>query len=227
MKIAVYGDSFADERNIFYPNNNYSWSNCLRNKGYDVTNYGRCASSLMYSYKKFMNTYKEYDKIIFLVTGMARFEVKGLPEFDSYIVYGILDSLSKRENYNDTQREIIQACYMYYKYILDDEKEGLFETLLLKELRNLRPDALFLPCFKDSMNQEENIIDLNYFSDVDLEYFNLKDRGPEDRRYCHMNESNNQMLADKLDIWIQTNKFTLSKDDAVNPTNTSMYYFNV
>lgn len=227
MKIAIYGDSFADSRNIFYPDNDYSWANCLRNKGYDVTNYGKSASSLMYSYKKFMASYKDYDKIIFLVTGSGRFEVKGLPGNDSYIVYGMLDYLSKRENYNATQKEIVKACQLYYKYIMDDERETVFQNLLLKEIKNIRPDILFLPCFPASIEQEErkNIIDLNYFSSFDHRYFDITATGLADLRYCHMNEGNNQMLADKIDLWLQTNQFTLTENDAVNPINTADYYF--
>lgn len=231
MEIAVYGDSFADARNIFYTENDFSWTNCLRKKGYNVTNYGKCASSLFYSYRQFIDTHEKFDKIIFLLTGRGRFEVQGLPENDSSITYGMIDDLmNNREGFNSTQKEIVNACLSYYKYVLDDKKEELFHNLLVKEIQRIRPDGLYIPCFPNCYQgqEEKNIIDLDYFSLFDHTYFNIKPSGPDDRRYCHMNEGNNQMLADRIDQWLHTNQFSLTKEDAVNPiVQNPEYYFTI
>lgn len=235
MKIAIYGDSFADTKNIFLPENDYSWVNCLKNKNYDITNYAQAASSLHYSYDNFIKTHKDYDKIIFVFTGRDRFILEGLPGDDKFITVSMVDYIKSRmdfSDYNATQREMVEACRLYYKYIVNYEKEALFHGFLIKEIRNIRPDGLYIPCFPDCFlpgTEIENVIDLNYFSTFDYNYFNLSVPGTKsnyvDKRYCHMNEGNNRMLANKVEHWLKTAQFTLTKDDAVNPTNILEYYF--
>ena len=68
MRIAIFGCSFSEE------NHGFHWSNLLRNKLLaEVDNYAESGSSVYYSYKKFIEVYKNYDLNIFQVSHPNRY----------------------------------------------------------------------------------------------------------------------------------------------------------
>ena len=66
MKIAIYGDSYADPN----PHPNESWISYLKNNmgKVSIDQYAQAGTSHWWSYQKFIETYKDYDIIIFCHT---------------------------------------------------------------------------------------------------------------------------------------------------------------
>ena len=72
MKIGIFGDSFADPGNEVRRTANYSLFNVFAknlNEPCNIDFHGMGASSLFFSYQKFLKYYSNYDLIIFCVTG--------------------------------------------------------------------------------------------------------------------------------------------------------------
>ena len=67
--LGIYGDSFADDRHAWTERavlTESAWSYMLGNDFDKHKNYAQCASSLYYSYSKFLSTHELYDRIVFL-----------------------------------------------------------------------------------------------------------------------------------------------------------------
>jgi hypothetical protein len=74
MKIAVYGDSFAQPVDFGYKGNDFLWCNTLANKlNGSIDNFAETGSSIFYSYQQFLRTYNEYDLCIFIITSINRY----------------------------------------------------------------------------------------------------------------------------------------------------------
>ena len=68
MKIAIFGDSFGDDYNLWpdpYSGVGPSWVDYLRSQNLEIENFSVGGTSLFYSYQKFISTYEKYDKVIF------------------------------------------------------------------------------------------------------------------------------------------------------------------
>ena len=70
MKLAVYGDSFGVKNN---DDHEFWVSNVVDKLGTSCENYCENSCSLFYSYKQFLNTQDNYDRIIFLATLPSRY----------------------------------------------------------------------------------------------------------------------------------------------------------
>lgn len=217
MKIAVFGDSFGDERNIFVKEN-WSWANCIRQQGYDITNFCKCASSLSYSYIQFEKHQSEYDKIIFLVTGPERLYLPHLPEKFQFITNGLVRYYKKYAQ-SSAEKEIVEALEGYYKIISTPQQELLQERLILNSAKVARPDTLFIPCFRlETFSTVDFVID--DLSRFDYEYFNISQTGDtfiNDKRFCHMNRNNNKLFAAKIIEWMNTGNFLIRPEEFQKP----------
>ena len=84
MKLAIYGDSFADALFTQDSHRYFQWPNILADKlnVYDYSNYALGGTSLNFSYMKFLESHEKYDKIIFVVTDSNRSSI--IQEFPAY-----------------------------------------------------------------------------------------------------------------------------------------------
>ena len=72
MKIGIFGDSFADNKNGGTPfNQEVSWPSLLSNK-FNVTNYSKAGSGVEYSLSKLFEFASKYDKLILTLTSPVR-----------------------------------------------------------------------------------------------------------------------------------------------------------
>ena len=70
MRIAIYGDSYADYN--YRPNNNKTWMHHLEDKNNKINVFANSGSSFYFSVKKYLETNKNFDKKIFFVTFPGR-----------------------------------------------------------------------------------------------------------------------------------------------------------
>lgn len=151
-KIAVYGDSFATDAN----NLDTSWFVLLGKKlNCEVDTYGEAGSSVYYSYKKFMETHRDYDLCVFLVTSPNRFPVK--VEFSSgerYNVPGLnaIDFIKESLAKTDTMDSITLSNLQGWFKSSDIEYLTDMKELMLDKIKSLKEDTIFVPCFNDSFS---------------------------------------------------------------------------
>ena len=92
MRVAIYGDSFADTKvksssKLYTDNDNVGWPDIV-SQHHSVANFARGGTSTYYSYQKFLNTHESFDTIIFVVT-------------DYYRWYHLVHNPSKKSIHND------------------------------------------------------------------------------------------------------------------------------
>jgi hypothetical protein len=172
VNIGLYGDSFTG--NVNRPAHQYHWS-VLLGKELNVTinNYGRKGSPIYYSYKKFIETYKDNDLHIFLVTEPGRYikEIqfnKNVSEFvpnfesvENYLKSFKQDNLSHdmdERTLRDLKGWFISSC---------DEYNLTVAELMIEKIRNLDNNTIFVPSFtrglSHSMRTEQKTYENSLF----------------------------------------------------------------
>lgn len=232
MKIGIFGDSFADETTFHTRGidpetiKSRPWAQLVRESGLIVDNYAKSATSLYYSYLKFLEHHNSYDKIIFTVTGPGRLYLPHLPEKYHHTTAGLLMHY-RRNIETDNDEKIITAFESYYKYLCNFELDITIHNLMYEKCQAIRPDALFLPCFQNSIQKSK--FHLDHISYIDYDFYNVnpfKDLVIE-KRHCHMNRQNNIIFADKIIRWINNGKFEINIDDFQKPEDDQFFLFDV
>ena len=229
MKIAIFGDSFGDDYNMWpypYLGVGSSWVDHLRDHDLEIDNYSCGGTSLFYSYQKFISTYEKYDKVIFLVTSPGRISV---PLGDITEDFNISALKHKLRNCSDAKRKIqLTAIRDYFIYVKNDTFDNLVHKLLLEDILKKHRDILIIPCFENS--GIDNQIPLFNISHFEAKFWNLTDILPwsdteYDSRKCHMCEENNLMLGQEIHNWVRTGNYNLNQENFKTPTKEFTHYF--
>lgn len=226
--IAVYGDSFADDIGVHCGCskwNNFevgpSYMELLENDGYEVVRYGVEGSSLQYSIKKFEETHKLHDKILFVSTEPGRFE------YEKYNAnfYGESAAVLLRRSYKNTlsdqdEKFLDLLSNFYYKKLWKNDQQQYVHKILLERVNIIRPDALVIYGIVPSYN--ENAFALNKVSNTEMEYWNTHQRFGfsnfldlfnnvvySDMRKCHLTAPNHKLLYLELKKWIDSGVINL------------------
>ena len=225
MKIAIYGDSPA--ANVIHRsiNDDVSYIEMLYKK-YDVTNFGKSGSSLFYSYQQFVDSHKQFDKIIFLATfpGRVYLSTRSSETIDTN--YRHISSISHAEAFaniyadSPSNSKIFNAVRDYILYVKNDEQDRVFHNLMLDDIKLKRPDAI--------------LIDVTIFSankDTDFNFWGIKE-SPQvwinyaDIRHCHLSKEKHIILYDMIDDRLHTNKpIDYSKLLNIKPSKSFEEYF--
>lgn len=173
--VVIYSDSWADPKVRYSHTNidNVAWSDIIA-KDFNITNHARAGSSIFYSYRKFLETHEEFDKIIFVVTDYYRWfhlvHTKTLksPWGDFYhsfagpgmIEYWQKDPMYKKHLTADQElRAVLSALNGYFNYLNDEEFDKSICSLMLDDIHRRRPDTIFIqggifPQFHPLVNPE-------------------------------------------------------------------------
>lgn len=239
--VGIFGDSHADcsyleEWKTTYSNIGPGWPELLALE-YKVTNFAAGGSSMYYSYDLFKKMQANFDIVIFVPSQGERFSLF-LPDSrqTKHIVPSFLLSRAEhelRDNKNSpTDLKVINAAIGYVSYILNQTKETEIKRLMLQEIRQVRPDTIFVPAFtEDSI---DGYVDLFQLSSKELSHYNtswktLGNSKPPlfDVRKCHITDGNNKVVFNKVMTAIE-NKDTFIKlvdSDFVKPTDSFKKYF--
>lgn len=228
MKIAIFGDSFADvDAAVDFAWNindtlKRSWYNIL-SKEYRIDNFAKSGSGLFYSYDQFCKVHSDYDKIIFLITAHGRIYANSIKEHLS----GFDHILRCYENSQGEKQKVYASALNYLIYIQNDEESMTFHRLMIEDIKRKRNDALLISCF----NQDRSLIDtscsLHDISLLDIKHYDLKNDWPSlDKRACHMNDENNKIFAKLLEDWVLTNNFSMDVSQFTTSDKPVDYYFN-
>lgn len=176
MRIGVYGDSFAS---IKGGNEKISWFNLLTEfiPNAKVTSYGIPGSSVFYSYRKFLETYEQYDTVIFLVTEPNRY-TKLLYMAGDYRYINTLHSLEqfiKNNKLSDSEKE--ELDYLKGWFIMSDETYNSAMTeFMLGDIESKKPNTIFFPCFPNSITIERQKKIGSYKGPTMAEFHNIQSK---------------------------------------------------
>lgn len=226
MNIAIFGDSFASYLSSVNPAP--SWCQLLNCKYKKIDNYSEPASSLYFSVSKFLEHHTKYDKVIFLITAPGRLTLPDNSTFvDSYgnpirhvtAESAIRVSTAERNGwtYPKPTMQMFKIATEYFTHIQNDNYDEYTHALMISHIKAVRPDALFIDCFKTifPMTQLENA------------HYGIDDNASDylDVRNCHLTSKNNMMLACAVETWIDTGVFSYTADMYVEPTEPFSFYF--
>ena len=241
MKIGVYGDSFACQHTTV-ESATITWYNMLANfiPNSTVKSYGWGATSLFYSYKSFLKTYHEFDKIIFLVTNPDRYtkEVEfttGRKEFFANIFH--TDHILKNnKDLSSIDIRIINDLKGWFMS-LDSEYNSLMSEFMIQNMEKLHNDIIFFPCFPSSLTDER----LNMYKlTSSMNMINIFDRQKQllnnadlwamdeskEHISCHLSEEFNLFVAKLFANKILKNQWNWHEMYDVKLTHDLNYYFS-
>lgn len=250
MRIGVYGDSFASSHT---QSRDIAWYNILKKliPCEDVKSYGISGTSLWYSYKKFLETYQEFDTIVFLVTDPSRYTKTVRDDNEQNRFYCNLTGVEielKSTNLSQELKRTLENLRGWY-ISGDDEYNLQMSELMLRDMESKCKNIIFFPCFQNSMTKER--IELCKLPNMSLKVkkstvsftVNLLDVLTKqaqllgldsttvvnerfERISCHMTEEFNNFFAKVIAKKILNNVWDWSNFDNVKLKNNYNYYFN-
>jgi hypothetical protein len=161
MKIGIFGDSFAEATNQTRMLSPHAWYNIFSSKFSNLTRlhvHGVSASSVFYSYKKFLDLYQNYDLIIFCVTSSERYPKplrlsKG--QTHHFCGLGAIENVRRILGEKITKEDERTLEHLTGYFIMNVEEYNILAAdLMLKDMSLLHPNVIFYPCFSDSFSKE-------------------------------------------------------------------------
>lgn len=246
MKIAIYGDSYAN-LNLNQPNDGrgQSWVDIVK-QHYDVTNFGVAGSSIYYSYLKFKEHNAKFDYNIFIITHPDRIYNRKLNKLINqeswYTNYRHLDFWSKQQ-YTSHQLEIINSVRTYFEFWKDEETENDLNINLAENLIHSYSNCLFIYAFSKlvcpALKNEYGLIDITCMEQeqsgwiekyskkgFELGHLDENNRMLQDYRLNHLCEENNIILGSKIleAINNKKNMLEINLKDFVAPKHNIDFY---
>lgn len=213
MKIGIYGDSFACIHTKWVMSKSFnhhlglSWVELLEEAGHDITNFAQSGSAFMFSYKKFLKNYKDFDLNIFVVTNWSRIYIEKLPEI---LIHGSpscdveYDRIMKSPNYKekDEHIKILKSLKTYMEIWADWDMVKHTQQVLCQNIFNICPNTILIPVFEDSLIDGRGALwnaCLHELFLCDERAYNKFDFLNLDcQRKCHFSEENNEVLAKEV-----------------------------
>lgn len=231
MKIAIFGDSYATNKGYLDSNPYDSWSARFL-KQYDTAIFAENGSSLYFSKLLFDQHHQSFDKIIFCVTAPGRVEFKvktleSLPEYENGwyrhipTVWTIAARL-KIPELTDSDKKRYKLLHEYLLDIQDYEYEKYIHYMMINDLIRKRPDALLIPCFVDSLpDQNQGLENITRYEDNIMGW---RTGFYYDGRPGHISENNASILYNIIHNALIENKTRINLDiSQFEPPNISTY----
>lgn len=218
MKIGVFGDSYAD-RNV----SPIWWRYLQSMHGHEVECFGEGGSSIIFSAKKILEKYQDYEFIIWCVTSSNRVTVWHRANYQEISVH-----VTGRYHVKHPDPEIqqkINATEQYLLYAWDGVDSEFQSRCVIEHVGKLVPNMLIIPCFPGPIYENPDAIGFNlfelcqretnfYFGDVDLG--ELYDRYA-DLRPGHFTDSTHRTLADMIAKSLTPGIFSARYEDFPEP----------
>lgn len=219
-RVLILGDSYARNKSL-NPINGPAWTELLRiNRKYQVTNLAEGGSCMWFSFRNFLNYHEKHDKIIFVVTNPLRLY---FPIYEDIVPPhhnpGTLDLLLdiKKTTTNSSQIENIDAVLSYFKHIVDMEEISIYQKLMIKEIRQLRPDTILIPAFPNSIfdYQSDCLMDVSdrEVQGLGISMYNNIFETYDEQRNCHLIDENNHILYKHVLHWLDGAPVVIDKNN--------------
>ena len=222
MKIAIFGDSFADDHVNWIDQGRWldvgpSWVDFLRNF-YEVDNFATGGSCLYFSKIKFDECdLSAYDKIIYIVTDPHRRYNYGR----NWNNGNVQRELAKSNLPVGLKEELIALRY-FFTYVFN-ESDLYFHNLMVEDIKQKYPSVLFLDY--DLLNRASNN-ECKQLTNGKLEVWEVYRQGNSDARKCHLCEENNLILGKQIQHCLENNlDLDIDIEKFVTPPRELDYYF--
>lgn len=228
MKIAIFGDSYADPYVNVERKWGISWARLLaENYNYKIENFGMKGSNLWWSYEKFLENYEKFDQIIFVVTAPGRLSsIEKIDEGKHLHMPGleVINFFEQNNKDNEFLLKIYHSMKDYFLYFQNDRQEEFLHNKTIEEIinkcnLNKKPLAL-IPAFKDSLHYQTifkmplskiNLKEQTINTGIDNEFVFEKKH----TRANHMSKQNNEIFAQLVHEIIQGTRTSVTMDDFV------------
>lgn len=170
MKIAVYGDSFAQPVHRAYKGHDFLWCNTLANKlNASINNFAQSGSSIYYSYHQFLNTYNKYDLCIFVTTSINRYFKPVKLSYRSELHISSIDQINvykKKFKENAEDKQLLDWLEGWFLSSAGDYNKCVSD-LMMNDIINKKRNTIIYPGFKES-SLDENITSFNKMLQIQL-----------------------------------------------------------
>jgi hypothetical protein len=202
MKLGIFGDSYATQVDYHVGD---SWVKLL-SSNFDTTVYAKQGASGYWIYQQFLDNYKKYDKIIYVVTYPLRLSTSFTTVSSVQYLDYVIEKNKKMFNlWGETQQIVIRAIRDYLKFAMTDteiEKQHvLWHNLMIDKVKQSGKDILFIPAFSYPNTDFEKIIVLHDITRMEnnvwgADWVNYKELYNQwsDNRQCHLTVENNKIL---------------------------------
>jgi hypothetical protein len=249
-RIAVYGDSFGTyslgaDIHSQQKGMQYHWSTLIKNKyGCELDNFALSGSSVYYSYKKFIETYKFYDLIIFLITEPSRY-IKPLNfsfSKETCVTNQLQIDVWKKTKSNLTEEDLEKLQKLNNWFELSDmEYHYDISELMIESVVQKSDNLVLLPCYEISTKSEfkkkfklSNNINICSLYYKQMEELKLSDEGmnthwKENPEYIsgHLTPEYNRIAFENIDFYIQNKNWNwIIPVSNLIDNNMKKYYYN-
>jgi len=241
MKVAIYGDSWADSSHGHYQYPELGllgWPTLLSQYNWHVNCYARPGSSLHYSYQQFLATHADHDRVIFVVTSIGRWTRHlimrdGVERFVNG--YDSADFLLNKDPFRSQldpgDRPLLEHLKNYYLWVQDMAFERTAQELMIADIRRLRPDALIIPINQGvgvegtAMVEYQELCVRSCWPDrPDLVGAQHHKTWEEQACVCHMTPEINRLVCDSMRAALALGEWNPVIPDRVEHTHPGSHY---
>jgi len=212
-KIGIYGESYTVPTYANTPEiSKDSWINRL---GYATVTHGFHATSILWSYWKFLEHHKKYDQNVFIISDPTRADHFGPPDNNFISSLQVAENLAtqpfltsftgfRKSAFSDLSVRA-KAFREYYLHIQNDLVDETYASLILNDILRRRPDTILIPInpnspkfFDSPVSSLRDYISLQFRSLFPDNHAieNVFGRYTEIKTSNHLTEETNQLLAD-------------------------------
>jgi hypothetical protein len=239
MKLAIFGDSYADadlfEGNLW--STNFSWPKLLKDyyKDAEVDFYGTSGTSSYWSYELFHEHHKKYTHVIFCYAGTTRWPYLP-PEYTGrhFDIHGNDETVSIYKNqgndaaYVKDLSRIFDTLFpqSFLNYINNKIFDDVNNTCKYNDIKLINIITTAKECYhiRDYYDFPvlENLIEVSANETVTVNdktfYMHdiMQELGQPDIRYCHLNPHNNLLLSQVLVNLFTQNCFSNGQNKVMN-----------
>lgn len=240
MRLGIYGDSYASAfgNTLTAPTN---WFNILAKnmKATKVVNYAKPASSLYFSFKRFLETQHLHDFVVFLITEPHRYPnpITLGTRNDCYVSGPVhIDNLLKTP-IGPKDRANLEQLRGWFSSSDEKFNEDMSDLMLDKIESSRKENMIIYPCFINSFSKERfarykldsELHPMHSFWHRQMELYGINHETftalEKDTLCGHLCHEFNEFFADLLINKIKTNKWDHSKFFDVTIKEPKTYYY--
>lgn len=230
-RLGIFGDSYGCR--VDFPLKDYAtwWEMVTKADAFSCSRPGLDQWQI---WKVFLDHHHEYDRVVVIRTHWQRFPLQSLPSDPGHM-------LSSWVNYNQSQNDLnkwakigadadliarTRAANDWVAHCAIDQWLADYQELIIKNIKETRPDALIIPAFGGPHQEhEQSLYGIGY---RDYQRFDAYPKqGWQDLRHSHLSQCDHRELASRIDRWLETGEFSLDDwPESTLGSRDDYFYFN-
>jgi hypothetical protein len=213
MKIGVFGDSFADKT----WSDTIWWQQLKTTYNHEVTCFGECGSSLLFSARQIQESAQNFDLVIWALTSPSRISF----EFNNRW-HHVCSTTQTCRSSSVYVKQKFQVAQDYLAHLHDWDDANLIGKSLVCYLQSIFQNILILPCFEPPLSSQFNLYKL---CEWESQFYFPNKTIPEiydeyqDLRAGHLTEQNHRILARLINNNLKPGVFVADYNNFEQPTD--------